>query len=238
MRNTLAGYLIDPRTNKVVWQLGGDGSDYDIPDNAEFEWQHDIQLESDSTVSLYDNHCCRITGADEYIPAKGPSRALVLELDHARKTARKVREYSHGATFKSQYMGNFEPTPSGDLLVGWGQVPYISAFSKEGELVFDGAFPEPNMTYRAYVQPWVGRPMDSPRGAARTRGGRTTVYASWNGATEVKSWRVLAPGAVAEKRKTGFETAIPVNRDLASARIQALDGSGRVIGTSRPFRSG
>jgi hypothetical protein len=120
--------------------------------------------------------------------------------------------------------------------VGWGQVPYLSAFTKDGKPLFDGAFPEPNMTYRAYVQRWVGRPLDRPLGAARVHGGQTTVYASWNGATEVASWRVLAPGKVAEHKKTGFETAIPVDRALGPARIQALDASGHVIGTSSVFR--
>ena len=126
---------------------------------------------------------------------------------------------------------------NGDWFVGWGQVPYLSAFTKRGKLLLDGAFPEPDITYRAYVQRWVGRPLDGPRGAARVHGGRTTVYASWNGATEVASWRVLAPAAVAVHKKTGFETAIRVDRTLGLARIQALDASGRVIGTSKPFRS-
>jgi hypothetical protein len=134
-------------------------------------------------------------------------------------------------------MGNVSKLPKGDVFVGWGQVPYLSAFSKDGKLLFDGALPEPDLTYRAYVQRWVGRPVEPPRGAARVAGGRTTVYASWNGATEVASWRVLAPGAVAERKKTGLETAIQVGRPLGLVRIQALDDFGRVIGTSAPFRS-
>jgi EmrB/QacA subfamily drug resistance transporter len=237
MRNTWAGYLIDPRSDRIVWQLGGRHSSFDLPSDAKFEWQHDITLRSNSVVSLFDNHCCEITGADQYLPAKAPSRGLVLRLDPARHSATRVAEYSHGTTFKSQYMGDVQKLPNGDVFVGWGQVPYLSAFTKEGKPLFDGAFPEPDISYRAYVQRWVGRPLDLPRGAARVQGGRTTVYASWNGATEVASWRVLAPGAVAVHKKTGFETAIRVDRTLGLARIQALDASGHVIGTSAPFRS-
>jgi hypothetical protein len=237
MRNTWAGYLIDPSSNRIVWQLGGRHSSFDLPSDARFEWQHDLALESNSVVSLFDNHCCEITGADRYLPAKAPSRGLVLRLDPARQSATRVAEYSHGTTFKSQYMGDVQKLPNGDVFVGWGQVPYLSAYTNEGKPLFDGAFPEPDITYRAYVQRWVGRPLDRPRGAARVQGGRTTVYASWNGATEVASWRVLAPGAVAAHKKTGFETAIRVDRTLGLARIRALDASGRVIGTSAPFRS-
>ena len=49
---------------------------------------------------------------------------------------------------------------------------------------------------------------------AATSGGATTVWASWNGATEVAGWRVLAgpsPGAlqpVADAPRSGFETTI------------------------------
>jgi EmrB/QacA subfamily drug resistance transporter len=238
MRNTWAGYLIDPASDRIVWELGGKHSDFDIPSNAKFLWQHDIEMHPNSVVSLFDNHCCEITGAGEYLEAKAPSRGLVLRLDEARHSATKVSEFNHGSTFKSQYMGNVEDLPNGDRFIGWGQVPYISLFSKDGKPLFDGAFPEPNMSYRSYVQRWVGRPLGGPVGAARVRGGRTTVYASWNGATEVASWRVLAPAKVAERKRTGFETAIPVNGSVGGAvRVQALDAKGRVLGTSKPFRS-
>jgi hypothetical protein len=67
------------------------------------------------------------------------------------------------------------------------------------------------------------------------------VYASWNGATQVASWRVLAGPAAGQltavktTAKSGFETAIPVAREYASFKVQALDANGRVIGTSAPF---
>jgi hypothetical protein len=68
------------------------------------------------------------------------------------------------------------------------------------------------------------------------------VYASWNGATQLASWRVLAAAgaggrltAVKTAAKSGFETAIPVGQGYGSFVVQALDGAGRVIGTSRQF---
>ena len=93
--------------------------------------------------------------------------------------------------------------------------------------------PGPDLTYRATLEPWVGLPLYPPAGAARRRGGKTTVYASWNGATEVASWRVLGgrgAGALdARSRphaKSGFETAIPVQRTATRAfEVQALDAA-------------
>jgi hypothetical protein len=78
-------------------------------------------------------------------------------------------------------------------------------------------------------------------GAARQRGGKTAVYASWNGATQVASWKVLAEAdtsglaAVATSARSGFETVIPVRQSYKTFEVQALDANGRVLGTSRPF---
>ena len=42
---------------------------------------------------------------------------------------------------------------------------------------------------------------------------------------------------VATRAKAGFETAIPVSQNYAAYKVQALDASGKVIGTSRVFGS-
>jgi len=67
------------------------------------------------------------------------------------------------------------------------------------------------------------------------------VYASWNGATQVMSWRVLAAAGagrmtvVASASRSGFETAIGVPQGYESFEVQALDAGGRVIASSRLF---
>jgi hypothetical protein len=64
-----------------------------------------------------------------------------------------------------------------------------------------------------------------------------TVWASWNGATHVKSWRVLGGSSqtalrtVGGARKSGFETAIKV-RPEAFYAVQAIDYSGHVMSIS------
>jgi hypothetical protein len=107
----------------------------------------------------------------------------------------------------------------------------------------DAVLPHPDLSYRARVEPWVGVPSYPPAGAARRKAGVTTVYASWNGDTRATSWRVLASsgggalGVVTTRPKSGFETAIPVARTYTSFKVEALDARGRVIGSSRAFRS-
>jgi hypothetical protein len=104
-------------------------------------------------------------------------------------------------------------------------------------MLLDARLPGHDLSYRATVEPWVGTPLYPPAGAARKASGRTVVYASWNGATQVRAWRVLDDGGkpVASANKSGFETAIPVNQGSATFRVQALDGHGRAIGTSKSF---
>jgi hypothetical protein len=138
-------------------------------------------------------------------------------------------------------MGDTQRLANGNVFVGWGSEPYFSEYSHSGRLLFEGELPGPNLTYRATVQQWVGEPVTPPAGAARRVGGQTTVYASWNGATQVVAWRVLAgssatrPRAVASAARSGFETAIPVPEGYQSFKVQALAANRQVIGTSRPF---
>ena len=236
MRNTWAAYMVDSKTNEIDWQLGGKQSSFDIPEEAEFEWQHDVTLRPDGTIALFDNHCCEITGAGEFLPAERSSRVLMLELDEAAGTATQSGEYSHGAAFRAQYMGNYQFLDNGNVFVSWGQVPFLSSYSKSGELQFDGSYPVPNMTYRSYVAPWDGMPTDPPKAVIRTSGGKSTLYASWNGATKLASWKVLGGGPaetfLAEEPKAGFETAIDVPQGSTNLTLQALDADGKVLATA------
>jgi hypothetical protein len=141
-------------------------------------------------------------------------------------------------------MGNAELLPNGNMFVGWGAKPYFSEYSKSGKLLLDGVLPGPDLSYRAnQIRDWTGLPLHPPSGAARQRGKATTVYASWNGATQVTAWRVLAGStaghlvAVATRPMSGFETAIPVGPGYRVFRLQAVGANGHVIGTSRIFRS-
>jgi EmrB/QacA subfamily drug resistance transporter len=241
MRNTWAAYLVDIATGRIEWTLGGRSSSFRFGRGAAFEWQHDVKLGPGSTVSMFDDHCCQLTGGGTSVPATAPSRGLVLNLDPSTHTATLAAQYTGGGQFESEYMGDTQPLPNGNVFVGWGSQRWFSEYSRSGKLLMEGEFPPPDQSYRATVGNWVGLPLTSPAGAARTVGGRQIVYASWNGATRVASWRVLAGAAgsrlatVASAPRSGFETAIPLVGAHARLEVQALDSAGRVIGTSAPF---
>jgi EmrB/QacA subfamily drug resistance transporter len=242
MRDTWAAYKVEIASGKIVWTLGGKRSSFNFGPGAAFEWQHDARLQSGSTVSLFDDHCCQLTGGGTSVPATGTSRGLLLKLDQQAHTATLISQYGNHGDFESEYMGDTQPLSNGNAFVGWGSEPYLSEFNSSGKLLLEGELPGPDLTYRATLGQWDGRPSSSPAGAARTTSGATTVYASWNGATEVASWRVLAGSgtqltAVKTVPRAGFETAIPMTGSYKSFEVQALAANGRVLGASQPFAS-
>ena len=192
-------------------------------------------------MTLFDDHCCQITGGGTYVSPSAASRGLVLKLDQRTHTATLAGQYSHGPNFDADYMGSVQPLVGGNELVGWGSAPYFSEYDSSGHMLLDGRLPGHDLSYRARLEPWVGLPLYPPAGAARRVNGQMRVYASWNGATRLAAWRVLAGTsgahltAVANAAKSGFETAIPVSGSYSTFRVQALDAAGKVIGTSKAF---
>jgi hypothetical protein len=95
--------------------------------------------------------------------------------------------------------------------------------------------------YRAYVFPWKATPSAPPAVKTSSADGQTVVYASWNGATEVASWRVLAGkdshhlALVATRTRTGFETSISFPRTFKTYEVVALDSRGKTLGRSKQF---
>jgi EmrB/QacA subfamily drug resistance transporter len=240
MRDTWAAYLVDIASGRIQWTLGGSNSSFKFGPGAGFEWQHDVSMQGDSRVSVFDDHCCRLTGGGTSVDPTGPSRGLVLSLDQQTRKATLVAQYGTRGGFRSEYMGDTQPLSNGDVFVGWGNEPYFSEYDRSGKLLFEGQLPGPNLSYRATLQQWVGLPLSPPSAVARSTNGTTTVYASWNGATELASWRVLAgPSAgrmsvVATHAKSGFETAIALAQSYKSFKVQALSADGRVIGAAQP----
>jgi EmrB/QacA subfamily drug resistance transporter len=240
MRNTWAAYKVNIASGAIDWTLGGRHSSFKLGKGAGFEWQHDVVVYPGSPlVTMFDDHCCQITGGGTYVNPTSYSRGLVLKLDQGAHTAKLAGEYTHGSNFNAEYMGSLEPLANGNEFVGWGSAPFLSEYDSSGNMLLDARLPSHDLSYRATVEPWVGSPLYPPAGAARQTGGRTVVYASWNGATQVRSWRVLAGSGRAQKvasaTKSGFETPIRVPQGIKTFRVQAVDEHGHAIGTSKAF---
>ncbi|QIN84520.1 hypothetical protein GBA63_19130 [Rubrobacter tropicus] len=235
-RRTSAVYKIDRETGEVIWRLGGEKSDFEMGEGARFAYQHDARRRSDGTITLFDNRGERMNE---------PSRGVALELDEDAMTATLVREYTHPTDTFAIFQGNVQALPNGNAFVGWGSSPYLSEFSRDGELLFDARFPDEAESYRAFRSPWKGQPADVPAVAAESGPeDQVTLYASWNGATEIASWEMLAgpnPDGlepVGSAPRKGFETAISFRTGEPFVAARAKDRSGRVLGTSEAVRPG
>ncbi len=235
-RTTCTVYKIDRKTGEVIWRLGGKRSDFEMGAGARFAYQHDARRQADGTITIFDNG-----NVNEY----EQSRGIVLKLDEEAMAATLVREYTHPDKVLSATQGSVQVLPNGNVFVGWGSEPVLSEFGHDGELLLSAAFPVEGESYRAFRFPWSGKPQDDPAIAAEARGDdQVIVYVSWNGATEVAEWQVLAgPGAdrleaVGSAPRKGFETAITVETAEPYVGVRAKGDSGRVLGASRAVKRG
>ncbi|MDI2027009.1 arylsulfotransferase family protein [Saccharopolyspora sp. TS4A08] len=228
-RCTHAIYRIDRASGEVKWRLCGRKSDFAMSEDAGFAWQHDVRRHSDGTISLFDN-------ADAAGRAK--SRGMTLNVDEAARTATLLRSAESPEGLLAPNQGNAQLLANGHMFVGWGGQPYFTEFGPNNEVLFHGRFTETMASYRAHRAQWVGKPADSPAVVGKPGDGITSVYTSWNGATEVTTWRALAGPddqnltAVADAEKTGFETKIDIQGAHPVVAVEALDASGNVLGRS------
>jgi Arylsulfotransferase (ASST) len=237
-RNTWTAYDLNPQTGQISWQLGGKHSSFTMGTGTATAWQHDPRELANGSFSIFDN------GASPTVHSQ--SRGIVVALEPQAKTATLVSEFTHTPPISTKSQGNVQALGNGDWFVGWGEVPDFSELSPTGALLFDAHFPAGDQSYRDLRFAWTGVPATRPalalvaaHGAAAARSAGT-VYASWNGATLVASWRVLVGATahslrpIAEAPRSGFETAIALPARTAGRylSVQALGGTGQVLGAA------
>jgi hypothetical protein len=234
-RNTWAGYEINHETGQVMWRLGGRFPSFKMGPGTGTAWQHDIRWQSDHTLTLFDN-------GDS--PREHPQTRVVHErIDWSNHTVQLISQDVHTPSLLADSQGSDQLLPDGASFVGWGALPYVSEFNPSGQLVFDARLAAPGYSYRAFTYTWNGAPASPPALAVRTGAGEAlTAYASWNGATGVGSWQLLAgPGAtqlapIATAPSAGFETAIAANSAQPYFAVAALGAGGQTLATSAAVR--
>jgi hypothetical protein len=235
-RNTWAGYQIEGGSGRTRWQLGGEKSSFAMGPGTRTAWQHDGRVLPNGEVTFFDD------GSNP--PKHSQSRGVRIALDLKTRRARLTASYTHPSTLLAASQGNMQTLPDGNVLIGYGGVPQISELSSGGSLLFDAHLPFDLIFYRAYRHPWSGRPASPPAVFANLNNTseETIVRASWNGATGVAAWRVLAgeePHALKARITVpddGFESAAILPQKHSYVAVQALGASGEVLGASPPSR--
>ena len=155
-RDTWTTYKVNRFNGGIIWQLGGKDSSFKLQaapgqvlDSAGeiFAWQHDPQALGNDEYSFFDNE-------SSGTPLLPYSRAIVVKLNPWSKVATLVASDNQPEGLSAPSQGNAQTTPWGNLVVGWGALPYFSEFNPYGQLIFNAEFPAGVNTYRAYQLPW------------------------------------------------------------------------------------
>ena len=231
-RNSWALYDVDIHTGAVAWRLGGAHSSFKLPRAARFYWQHDAEFQPGGLISIFDN------GSNP--PKEKQSRGLLLRPDPGRRTVSLVSQLVNPRkTLLAESQGNALGLPGGNWLLGYGRLPNLIEYDAAGHVLLDATLGAGVQNFKALLAQWSGQPETAPSVAVWSgQSGRVSVAASWNGATTVASWRVLAGSSpstlapVASAPKLGFETTMATRAAGRYFAVQALAGSGAVIGVS------
>ncbi|KAK5174743.1 uncharacterized protein LTR77_001826 [Saxophila tyrrhenica] len=216
-------YKISGDDGSIIWRLNGKKSDFKVDPDAEFAFQHDARwVDAKQTrLTLFDN------GPTDTIDY---SRGLLLDVDQDAMTVKLNTEFTNSDQTFSEFEGSLQPidptNTSTNFLLGFGSQPYFAELDHNGNLLLDVQFGASNVvnSYRAFRQPWVGKPTTNPD-IHWDKSGKS-AYFSWNGATDIVSWTVLtAPSSnsstwtnVTSAVRTGFETTI----DLSDAKLDTF----------------
>ena len=237
-------YKISGKDGSVLWRLGGKHSSF-LLDGFNFSKQHDARFieQNDSTtiITFLDN------AADDLNTTSSYSSALLVALETSvtPMVARVVRRWIRPDGRLSRLRGNFQLLPNGNAFIGWSDNSYISEHTTDGELLMEARFLSNRfVTYRAYKFNFTGAPIEPPNLKTFVFGttpATSTVvyYVSWNGATEVDSWRfcrdgngTTQPKIIGSTSKTGFETMYQTKGLERQVYAEAIAADGRVLGTS------
>ena len=168
MRDTWAAYLVNIKTGKIEWTLGGKHSSFTLGPGAAFQWQHDVRLQPGGVVTMFDDHCCQLTGGGTYVPATAPfarADAQARPADTHRHARAPVR---HRVRPQLRLHGRHTAAAERQRDRRLGIVTATSpSTARSGKPLLDGVLPGSDLSYRATVEPWVGLPLSPPAGAAR-----------------------------------------------------------------------
>jgi hypothetical protein len=231
-RNTWTVYDLDIHTGAFIWRIGGRYSSFKRGPGTIFHWQHDARWQAGGLVSVFDN------GSSP--PEEKQSRGLLLDPDSADGTVTLVKQFVNpNFTLLASSQGDLLNLPGGNWLMGYGGLPNFTEYDSAGAVLFDATLGRNVQDFRTFLAPWSSQPNTPPAIAAQAAGdGQLNVEASWNGATTVARWEVLAgPSAtslvpVTTVAKSGFETTIAVHTTEPFVAVSALDAAGNRLATS------
>jgi hypothetical protein len=180
-RDTWTTYKVDHHSGNIIWQLGGKASSFTLQaapgqtlNNANeiFAWQHDPEALANGVYTVFDNESAGAANTGTGSTAElGLSRVVRFKLNPQAHTATLLQSYNQPDALIAPSQGNGQTTADGNLVVGWGSLPYFSEYDTAGDLLFNAEFPTGVNSYRAYLQPWNPSSGGGNGGGGKGRGG-------------------------------------------------------------------
>jgi len=145
LRQTDGVYAIDRATGNILWKLGGTQTPESLTvvgdpyGNMPLGGQHDVRLQPDGTVTVFDDG----TFLDR------PPRAVHYAIDPVAHTATFLGQITDPAVTNSACCGSARPLADGDWLISWGGDPVVGEYAADGTPVFTLTFGDSLFSYRA-----------------------------------------------------------------------------------------
>jgi hypothetical protein len=233
---------IDLQTGNIIWRLGGKENMFKFVNSQPFAYQHDVRQLPNGDITVFDNH-----GTPQN-PA--PSQSVEYKVDEENKTVTEIWDFTHSPPVFGSYMGNTQRLPDGNTFISWGSPSQASQFAyvsmtevaPDNQTLFELSLDQPYVSYRAFRFPWKGSPNTLPALAYKIAGNTLTLGYSWNGATEVASYRVFGGNSpqslnlIEETPKTDFETQsefVNLPQGECYFQVAAMDKNGGEMARSK-----
>lgn len=243
------------KSGSILWQVQGiTGNGFTLGPYVNFRYQHHIRVIEQSpdhvTLRMHDNHNCPID--NNTAPASGKVLKVDLENKHVSLLGNRYLNAT-GPIFPTA-QGSFDRMANGNYFTGHGWIPVLEEFPPDGKTIatyqFGNATSRPEggfvsngrgtLSYRGFKQRWVGCPKTKPVVVAEYIGTSdaprgTRVYISWNGATEIKGWKlnggIVSVSHIKDVEKTGFETVVDIaDVQFVKAKAVLRDGAPETCG--------
>ena len=178
---------------------------------------------------------------------------LALRTDTSPMTAETLQLYNHPHGKHADGRGSMQIMENNNAFLGWWMRSLVSEYTPEGKLIMRAGWRPMLKSYRSYKFNWVGQPVEPPTvhsearivgKADRSNAFRTVVHVSWNGATEVGSWKLYRATPNQEQKtlitstsRQGFETKFVHHGFLSHVVVEGVDREGKYLGESKVFRT-
>lgn len=164
-----------------------------------------------------------------------PTTGLSLAVDLVNWSAVNLKNISDPTDpIHSVSQGSYQSltNSTGNVFMDYGSIAKVKEYDAVGNTIMTAQFGPDNdvASYRGYKAPWAGTPFWKPVALIEN----STVYMSWNGATEYDNWAIYGAQTkdasnktlVSIVARTGFETSVTLNQSITEyIQVVARKGS-------------